>query len=191
MNNKKRTEELIKYLANIKDADGCAVVNVTLKDDIYNPLGTDDNRDLNDEIYDYIETQTNIVPSEIPLKIRFHGDMNTEEQSKIKDAMKKHYTLKSLDLSWDLAANFRKALLLIIFGVAMLALYFYFSFTSDRYFFTEILSIIGSFSLWEAADALLLERPGLKREVKNIEQNLNQKVEFVCGSRSVGSDAEK
>lgn len=181
MNHKKRAEELIKYLSHIKDEEGYAVVDVNLSDGstLYNPLSTRDNRDLSDDIYDYIESQTNVIPSEVPLRVRFHGDVEEKEREEIKQAMKRHYTFKSLDVSWDLAANFRKALLLIIFGVVVLALYFYLSFTSNDFFFAEILSIVGSFSLWEAADALFLERPSLKREVKNIEQSLNQLVEFL------------
>lgn len=180
MNKKKRAEELIKYVSQIKDKDGYAVVDVNLNDnaELYNPLSVNKNRDLSDGIYDYIEAQTNVIPSNIPLRIRFHGDVEKEEQEEIKKDMIRHYTLKSLDVSWDLAALFRKTLLLVIFGVVVLALYFYFSFTSDDFFFTEILSIVGSFSLWEAADSLLIERPSLKREAKNIEQNLNQLIEF-------------
>ncbi len=179
MNRKQRAEEVIEYVKSIRDDEGYAVVDVDVSDTaLYNPLGMGAERDLNGEIYDFIDAQTNIVPAEIPLRIRFHGAPE-EEQENIKKAMERHYILKSLDVSWDLAANFRKMLLLTIFGVIVLALYFYFAFTRDDVFFAEILSIVGSFSLWEAADAFLLERPHLRRENKNIEQSLSQRLEFV------------
>ena len=181
MNRKKRAEEVIEYLKGIRDGEGYAVVDIDVGDGstLYDPLSMGKQRDLNGDIYDYIDAQTNVVPAEIPLRIRFHGDIPAEEQETVKSAMQRHYTLKSLDVSWDLAANLRKMVLLALFGVAVLALYFYFAFTRDDAFFAEILSIVGSFSLWEAADALLLERPHLRRESKNIEQSLSQRLEFV------------
>lgn len=185
MNKKSQTEELIRYLEEIRDEEGYAVVNVNLRDGaaLYDPLCMPDQLDLDSGIYDYIEAQTNVVPAGIPLKIRFHGDVPLKEQEKIGKAMKRHYTLKALDISWDVAANFRKMLFLALFGAAVLAVYFYFAFASDQVLFTEILSIVGSFSLWEAADALLLERPRLRREHRNVEQNLNQKIEFIGSAR--------
>ncbi len=181
MSRKERAEEVIEYLKNIRDEEGYAVVDIDASDaaSLYDPLGMGTGKDLNGAIYDYIETQTNVVPADIPLRIRFHGDIPPAEQEAIRGMMHRHYKLRSLDVSWDMASNFRKMLLLILFGVAVLALYFYFAFTRDDAFFAEILSIVGSFSLWEAADAFLLERPHLRREAENIEQSLEQKIEFV------------
>lgn len=178
---KQRAEEVIEYIKSIRDEEGYAVVDIDVSggDGLYDPLGMGKGRDLRSDIYDYIASQTNVVPADVPLRIRFHGNISETEQKEIPQIMHRHYTMKSLDVAWDMAANLRKMLLLILFGVAVLALYFYFAFTRDDAFFAEILSIVGSFSLWEAADAFLLERPHLRREAQNIEQNLSQKIEFV------------
>ena len=79
----------------------------------------------------------------------------------------------------DNRVSFHRMLFLALFGAAVLAVYLVLALTGKNVLFTEILSIVGSFSLWEAADALLLERPHLRREYKNNEQNLKQKIEFV------------
>lgn len=181
MNKKREKEELLRYVERIRDSEGNAVVDVNLGDGVtvYDPLSLKGEKDLNGEIYDYIEAQTNVIPSIIPLRIRFHGDIPAEEQEEIKKIVQRHYVMKSFDLSWDLVANFRKMLLLTILGVVLLAVYLYLALTGKNAFMTEILSIVGSFSLWEAADALLLERPSLRRENKNIEQSLNERIEFV------------
>lgn len=170
----------MEYIESVMDDEGFAVVDVSLgEEDRYDPLSLKGNKDLNGEIYDYIDAQTNVIPSEVPLRIRFHGNVEKEEQEEIRKMMHRHYTMRSYDNSWDLAANFRKMLLLTLFGAAVLAVYLYLAITEAHVFMAEILSIVGSFSLWEAADAFLLERPHLRREHKNIEQNLNQKIEFV------------
>ena len=179
MKRKQEKQELIAYIERIRDNDGNAVIDVDLSEtSLYDPLSLKGEKDLSGEIYDYIEAQTNVIPAAVPLRIRLHGDFTHEEQEEIKKAMHRHYTMKSFDISWDLVANLRKMVLLAIFGFAMLAVYLGLAITGKNVFMTEILSIIGSFSLWEAADAFLLERPHLRRENRNNDQNLNQKIEF-------------
>ena len=185
MKRKQNKEEIKKYVERIRDGEGNAVVDVNLSDgvEIYDPLSLKGDKDLNPDIYDYIEKQTNVIPASIPLRIRFHGDVKEEEQEEIKEMMRRHYVMKSFDISWDLIANFKKALLLALFGAAVLAIYLYFAITADNVLFTEILSIVGSFSLWEAADAFLLERASLRRDFRNNEQSLHQKIEFISEER--------
>lgn len=181
MNHKQRKQELLNYIEHLCDEDGNAVVDVDLSGDIslYDPLSLKGQKDLDGGIYDFIEAQTNVVPAQIPLRVRFHGDFAEEEQEEIRKIVHKHYVMKSFDVSWDLMANLRKLLLLALFGAAVLSVYLYLAITGNNAFMTEVLSIIGSFSLWEAADALLLERPHLRRELKNIDQSLNERIEFI------------
>ena len=177
---KQEKEELLKYIERIRDENGNAVVDVALEGvALYDPLSMKGEKDLSGEIYDYIGAQTNVIPAEVPLRVRLHGDFSETEQEEIGECMHRHYTMKSFDISWDLIANFRKMLFLALFGAAVLAVYLFLAITGRNAFFTEVLSIVGSFSLWEAADAFLLERPHLRREFRNNEQNLSQKVEFV------------
>ena len=181
MNRKQRKQEILKYIESILDDEGYAVVDVCLdEENLYDPLSLKGQKDLNGAIYDYIEAQTNVIPAHVPLRIRFHGNLPETEQEEVRQMMRRHYTMRSLDISWDLFANFRKMLLLALFGAAVLAVYLYLALTSENALMTEILSIVGSFSLWEAADAFLLERPHLRRENKNNEQSFAQRIEFIC-----------
>ncbi len=182
MRKKQQKRELLEYIEQIRDGDGNAVIDVCLadKESLYDPLSLKGEKDLSGEIYDYIEAQTNVIPAAIPLRVRLHGDFSEEEQREIGKAMHRHYIMKSFDISWDLMANFRKMLLLALFGAAVIAVYLYLAIVGKNVFTTELLSIIGSFALWEAADCLLLERPHLRREYKNNRQNLDQRIEFVA-----------
>lgn len=178
---KERMKELVKYAEEIVDDEGYAVIDVRLPEgkDLYNPLSTGANLDLNGDIYDFIDQQANIIPSKIPLKIRFHGNVDKDKQDEIRQLMHRHYTMRSYDVTWDFAANFRKAIFLTVFGIAVLIAYFLVTVLVDNPLFAEILSIVGSFSLWEAANAILLDRPALRRSHDAIEQNINQRLEFV------------
>ena len=187
---KERKEELKQYLERVLDSEGNAVVDVDLSGDTprYDALSMKGQRDLNGEIYEYIDAQTNIIPAAIPLRVRIHGAFNEEEREEVRQMMHRHYTMKSYDISWDLMVNFRKMLILAIFGVIMLGVYLYFAISGEHVFATEIFSIIGSFALWEAADAFLLERPRLRQEHRNNEQNLNERIEFVCEEATEGEE---
>lgn len=182
MTRREKKEELKQYIERIRDGEGYAVVDVDLGGDTprYDPLSMKGQRDLNGEIYEYIDAQTNIIPASVPLRIRLHGEFQEGEQEEIKQMMHRHYTMKSYDISWDLMANFRKMLILAVLGAILLGVYLYLALSDQHVFATEILSIVGSFALWEAADALLLERPHLRQERRNNEQNLNERIEFVC-----------
>lgn len=178
---RERMKELVKYAEEIVDESGYAVIDVKLprEEELYDPLSMGSNLDLDPAIYDFIDRQANIIPSKVPLKIRMHGDVDEDKQQEIKRLMHRHYMMRSYDVTWDFAANFRKALFLILFGVAVLSVYFVVTVLLDEPLFAEILSIVGTFSLWEAANAILLDRPSLKRNRDAVEQNISQVIEFV------------
>lgn len=190
--NKERMRELIRYAEVVIDDDGYAVIDVKLpkEEDLYDPLSMASNLDLRGDIYDFIDSQANIIPSKVPLKIRFHGDISPDKQEEIKKLMHRHYTMRSYDVTWDFAANFRKTLFLSLFGIGVLMAYFLVSLLADKQLFAEILSIVGTFSLWEAANAILLDRPSLRRKHDAIEQNINQIVEFVSSCEESGQLSE-
>lgn len=179
-NKKQHFDDVYRYIESLKDEEGYAVLNVNLQDksELYNPLSYNDTKDLNESIYSYIDNETAVIPPSIPLRIKFHGNIEEKEQDEVRAIMKRHYTLKLRETMLEMASNTKKMLFLAIFGVVMLAFYFYFAFSTENVFWSEILSIIGSFALWESVDAFLLQRPALKREYRNIEQNLNQLIEF-------------
>lgn len=186
MKARKRAEEILAYLESMKDDEGHIAIDVNISNTpLYDELSVGSNLDLNGAIYDFIDREANLIPAKIPLKIRFVGrDVSPEEQAEIRRIMHKHYTLKSLDITWDKAANFKKMVGLSLFGVAVLAAYFLLSVFDGNPMITEILSIIGSFSLWEATGSYLLDRPQLRREHANVMQNINQKIEFIGTSQT-------
>ena len=52
---------------------------------------------------------------------------------------------------------------LFVLGAALILLYLALSASRSGNLFLEILSIFGSFAVWEAADELLLSRPEIRR----------------------------
>lgn len=164
------------------DDDGYAVIDVCLYEEleIYAPMSMGRQRDLNPEIYDFIEQKAYMIPAQIPLKIRFHGKrLSDDEKEEIRRLLSEHYTVILHDKAWDKRNNGRKLLGMTVVGVVFLSLYFFFALKREDGLFLEILSVIGSFALWEAADCFLLERRDINMEMFNTAQHLTQEVEFV------------
>lgn len=164
------------------DEDGYAVIDVCLYDglELYNPMSMGRQRDLNPEIYDFIEQKAYIIPAWTPLKVRFcGGKLLAEEKEEIKRLLLEHYTVILHDKAWDKRINRRKLFGMAAVGVVFLSLYFFFALKREDGLFLEILSVIGSFALWEAADCLMLERREINTEIFNTAQHLTQEIEFI------------
>lgn len=164
------------------DADGYAAIDVCLYEglELYDPMSVGRQRDLNQEIYDFIEQKANIIPAQVPLKIRFHGgNLSPEQKKEIQCLLSEHYTVMLHDKAWDKRINRRKLFGMTVVGVVFLSLYFFFALKREDGLFLEILSVIGSFALWEAADCMILERREINTEILNTAQHLTQDIEFM------------
>lgn len=148
--------------------------------DLFDPLSMGRQRELNRELYDYIDAKLYPIPLKYPVTLRFHGGSLTgEEQERVRTALREHYTLILLDKGLDLKINLAKLLSLSLLGVFLLGAWFAAQLGSVQPLFAEILSIAGTFSLWEAVDLWLLERGTLKRERRNAGQAAGSNVVFV------------
>lgn len=162
------------------NGEGVGVIDVCLYEglDLYDPLSWGRQRELNPEIYGFIEQKANLIPAQVPLRICFHGHVPPEDQAQIRRLMAEHYSLELQDRMWDMRSNRHKLIGMVAVGVVFLSLYFFFALREDDGLFLELLSVIGSFALWEAADCFLLERRAITRDMMNIAQHMTQEVVF-------------
>lgn len=145
--------------------DGKAQIDVCLYDGIslFNPLSAGKQRELSSEIYDYIDAQLYTIPSLQPVRIRFCGAIpNGASSDDIRALIRDHYSFLYRDCKEDLRINLIKIIALAALGILCWAVSLTLQGLSPDSLFTEILGIIGSFSMWEAVDFWLLERKGLK-----------------------------
>ena len=161
--------------------EGVGVIDVCLSEglELYDPLSYGRQRELNPEIYDFIGQKANLLPALVPLRICFHGHVPPEDQEQIRRLMAEHYSLELQDRMWDLRSNRHKLIGMVAVGVMFLSLYFFFALREDDGLFLELLSVIGSFALWEASDCFLLERRSIHRDMMNIAQHMTQEVVFL------------
>lgn len=176
-----RLRTLRRYLdEEYMNDEGVGVIDVCLYEglELYDPLSYGGQRELNPEIYDFIGQKANLLPALVPLRICFHGHVPPEDQEQIRRLMAEHYSLELQDRMWDLHSNRHKLIGMVAVGVVFLSLYFFFALREDDGLFLELLSVIGSFALWEAADCFLLERRAITRDMMNIAQHMTQEVVF-------------
>lgn len=161
--------------------DGYACIDLRLYDgfELYDPMSMGRQSDLNPEVYEHINQHAILIPSAMPLKIRFWGrDIPSDEQQTIREMMRKHYTHNLLDKVWDRRSNNIHMWTMLILGAALLSLYVYLTVRGQDTVYLEILGTIGSFSIWEVADCFLIERLSIRKQMRYISQNLVQEVEF-------------
>ncbi len=102
----------------------------------------------------------------MPITLCFTGRQLTEaEQNTIRRLIAEHYFGQMQDLAWDQRSNRHKMWGLLGFGIALITVYFLLAVNFDNLVLLEILSIIGSFSVWEAADCFLLERREIRKQL--------------------------
>lgn len=158
--------------------DGKAQIDIFLSDGsvLFNPLTVGRQRDLSPDIYQLIDERMYTISLKDPVRLRFLGKIpDTPEQEAVKGMIQRHYMYLLHDKAEDLRINRLKTLCLVLFGLALLAIYFAIEMTVSRPVFAEVISIAGCFSIWEAVDTWLLQRKKLK-------------VDYLCAGQAVLSE---
>lgn len=156
--------------------DGKAVIHVNVQE-LYNPLSMGNMRQLNGDIFDYIEQSANLLPSMVPIRAVLHG-VAEEDRKQVPDLFRLHYRLVAQDRLWDQRMNRWKMFYMTGVGLIFILAYLFFAFRQEDDLFLEILSVIGSFSLWEAANCFLIERREINKALNETAQFLTMEIAF-------------
>lgn len=162
-------------------ANGRTVVTVNCAEiaELFTPYSSGNLLELQPELIDYIDRKVYPIPAHRPLTLQFLGWRQPEGQKyRTEQCLHIHYLLVLHDKRLDLRVNFWKSLLLFCFGAGMLVLSFSLDTWIDNRLFSEVLSVIATFSLWETAGFVLLERRQLKEEWLNAGQLVLAELEF-------------
>lgn len=163
------------------DENNDAVIHLCIRDceELYDPFSYGNQYVLNNDIMDYIDQKAYSIPLSYAIRLNFVGDLNYEEQSKIVRLVREHYHRRLLYKKRDIRLINYKIIGLIVIGILFLSAYFYLEFVSAGAIFTEIISIIGSVSMWEAAYSYLLEKTEEKINYLKVGQLATAKVSFI------------
>ncbi len=166
--------------ARLKD-DYTAQIDVILNDDfpIFDTLAPKKYGMLNPSIYQYIDEQIYFIPSEYDVTINFVGKtLSPLERQQIEKAIQEHYNLQVYDKVDDIKRNRWLGIFLLIFGIIALGLYFFMTISNHNLIVLEIISIVGTFSIWEAVDCWLIQGHERRVSLHNALQMAHLKITF-------------
>lgn len=161
--------------------DGSVKIDVNLPEDaeLFDPMAPTEYGQLNPEIMRYIDEQAYFVPVQYDLTVNFVGrDIPQEKQEQVENALRDHYNMQVYDKLDDIRNNRRLGIFLLIFGIVALAVYFFIALLDKNVLFHEIISIAGTFSVWEAVDCWLINGHHTKIELNNALQMALMKITF-------------
>ncbi len=176
---KKYTNE--RFLEKRKEEDHKVKIEVVLPQDfeLFDPLAPTKYGMLNPEIYRYIEEQVYFVPSEYDIVIHFSGKkLLPNEQDLVRKALQDHYNLQVYDKLDDIRRNRLLGIFLLIFGSIALALYFFMTLRNHNFVLLEIISIVGTFSVWESVNCWLIQGHERRVDLHNALQMALVQVSF-------------
>ena len=125
--------------------------------ELYNPHSIYGAKKLDEGIFDYAESCTDNLPRNAQLRIILHN-VPEEDQEAVPDLYREHYKAALRNKMKEKRRNRNKMISMIVIGLAFLSLYLYLAVSMENAVFLEVLSVIGSFALWEATNSFLIAR---------------------------------
>ena len=167
---------LAEYIDEELVEDGKVTVRIKV-DELYKPMSMGNLRQLNSDIFDYVEHCVNLVPSLIPIRLVFYG-VKKKDREHVPELFRLHYDAVMQDRLWDLRMNRLRMLSMMVLGLVFIAAYLYFALTTEGRLFLELLSVIGSFALWDALNCFIIERRKINRVMDETAQFLTAEIDF-------------
>lgn len=142
----------------IKDEKAIIPIYITNIDDIY--ISYDEQKQvLRPELISYIEDIAYYVPYDISIVLEFSGySFKEEEKVRLLENITNQFGMKTHDMEVELNYNAKKAIKLFVVGSIVLAISFMIRTLQYTNYVSEILSIIGTFSIWEFVNTIWFER---------------------------------
>lgn len=162
-------------------ADGKAQIDIYLYDgvELFHPLSFAKQRDLNSEIYDWIDAKLYTIPLKYPVRLCFHGNIpDPQTQKEVREVIQEHYMYVVRDKEEDMRINLFKTIGLSILGAVLLTVYFMLELTASNPVFMELLSIAGWVAAWEAVDCWMFQRRSIRLEYLTAGQSALSEVVF-------------
>lgn len=185
-NIKKEVREKIKEYSNKKYLDGYIkqefltdnhdaniYIKLNSKDELFDSRTIENQKDLNSNIYEFLDSKSAILSSDIQINFYVLGlSLSNEEKDEVKNLIKEHYAIEFYKKQKEHKRVEIKVFRLLLIGIVFTILYALTLKFSNYDLFNEILLFIASFSIWEAFDFILYDLIDIKREREVITQKL-------------------
>jgi hypothetical protein len=143
--------------------------------DLYNPLDPEGS-ELSDEVISYMVRKYQEKGRKEKHIIHIISDEPVDEE-KVRNSFLAYSTKEEMIFGNVRNRITLKQLTLFVIGILFISLWLFASSRTEN-LLVEILSIIGSFALWEAADIWIVEKPVRRIEEKRLKKLMQAEVEF-------------
>lgn len=142
----------------IKDEKAVIPIHINDIGELY--ISYDPQRQIfNPDMISYIEDIAYYIPYDYSIVIEFSGISFTEEEkAQLMENVTDQFGMKTHDMDVELNYNTKKAMKLFLIGSIVLAISFIIQTMNYTAYISEILSIIGTFSIWEFVNTIWFER---------------------------------
>ena len=126
---------------------------------------------LDDNLIHYIQNIAYYIPYDYSIVLKFEGVVFTkEEKEQLVKTINDQFGLIVHDMSVELKYNTWKAIKLFVVGSILLMISFFVRDIDYTIYISEILSIAGTFSIWEFVDTIWFDRKRKKIDKMNAGQ---------------------
>ena len=143
--------------------------------DLYNPLDPEGS-ELSDEVISYMVRKYQEKGRKEKHIIHIISDEPVDEE-KVRNSFLAYSTKEEMIFGNERNRITLKQFTLFVIGILFISLWLFASSRTEN-LLVEILSIIGSFALWEAADIWIVEKPVMCIEEKRLKKMMRAEVEF-------------
>ncbi len=151
---------------NTKNNEAYIVVKVKDMDSILSEYSSDDRPTLKAEFLELIERKASFIPLDLPLVLEIqNNNFTSNEKILIRKLIKNYFDLKRVETEVEENSLSRKARFLLTSGILCLCV-IPFIWNNDKIsFFTEVLSVLASFSIWEFGGLMMFDYDKIKETI--------------------------
>ena len=148
--------------------------------DILSEYSVKDNLGLNPAFIHFLSNQIDYIPIEYDITLNIQTiNLTKREKEMIAESIHKYYKLKEINITSELEANKAKSKAFTIVGVIAFVILFTLELLMENeVVFSEILSFIASFTVWEGIELILFEQDDIKETHAKYKNMANSKIVF-------------
>lgn len=163
--------------------EGKAVIIIKIEnvEDIYSVYSVKDKEILSKYVSSYIEDCAYNIPVIVPIKLVFDlkDKSKLEEAEKIKRVCRENFGMINSDKEMDIKLNYYKMIRLATVGILTLLASYIFSKFLENSIIYELISVAGTFAIWEAVNCFVIEKRALNVEKINAGQLAIAEIEVI------------
>ena len=161
------------------DGDADILLHINSKDELFDSKTSDNQLDLKNDIYEYIDNKTSMLNNDIKLNLKIvSSKLNKNDEEKVKHIINEHYAIELYKIEKKYKRYKNIIFRLVLSGLLFLSTYALITFNFSSKFFIEIFGFLFSFTLWKALETFIYTLNEIKYERESITQKLIMEIVF-------------